>query len=94
MTTDVSSNLEQVEFMRKTFYDFWVYLKANEVQLAEMNEIMFLHDYADSLAVMEPQIPVPRSILALAWNSHLDDNTEHEDIYGAWATPQRCPYEF
>ena len=37
--TDVSDDLEQVEVMQKKFDDFQADLKANEVRLAEMNEI-------------------------------------------------------
>jgi hypothetical protein len=36
---DVSDDLEQVEVMQKKFDDFQSDLKANEVRLAEMNEI-------------------------------------------------------
>merc|ERR1719411_1597677 len=36
---DVSDDLEQVEVMQKKFDDFKADLKANEVRLAEMNEI-------------------------------------------------------
>lgn len=36
---DVGEDLEQVEVMQKKFDDFQADLKANEVRLAEMNEI-------------------------------------------------------
>jgi len=36
---DVGEDLEQVEVMQKKFDDFLADLKANEVRLAEMNEI-------------------------------------------------------
>lgn len=36
---DVGEDLEQVEVMQKKFDDFQSDLKANEVRLAEMNEI-------------------------------------------------------
>lgn len=36
---DVGEDLEQVEVLQKKFDDFQTDLKANEVRLAEMNEI-------------------------------------------------------
>lgn len=68
---DVGEDLEQVEVMQKKFDDFQSDLKANEVRLAEMNEIaMQLMSLGQTEAALKinTQIQVCLIIIAIAVN--------------------------
>jgi spectrin alpha len=64
---DVGEDLEQVEVMQKKFDDFQADLKANEVRLAEMNEIaMQLMSLGQTEAALKIQTQIEvSSILGL-----------------------------
>jgi spectrin alpha len=64
---DVGEDLEQVEVMQKKFDDFQADLKANEVRLAEMNEIaMQLMSLGQTEAALKIQTQIEvNSILGL-----------------------------
>jgi len=60
---DVGEDLEQVEVMQKKFDDFQADLKANEVRLAEMNEIaMQLMSLGQTEAALKIQTQIEVSI--------------------------------
>lgn len=67
---DVGEDLEQVEVMQKKFDDFQSDLKANEVRLAEMNEIaMQLMSLGQTEAALKinTQIQVCRSLMCVIY---------------------------
>jgi len=60
---DVGEDLEQVEVMQKKFDDFQADLKANEVRLAEMNEIaMQLMSLGQTEAALKIQTQIEVSV--------------------------------
>lgn len=60
---DVGEDLEQVEVMQKKFDDFQADLKANEVRLAEMNDIaMQLMSLGQTEAALKIQTQIEVSI--------------------------------
>lgn len=69
---DVGEDLEQVEVMQKKFDDFQSDLKANEVRLAEMNEIaMQLMSLGQTEAALkiQTQLQVRFSLIFLSFLS-------------------------
>lgn len=77
---DVSDDLEQVEVMQKKFDDFQADLKANEVRLAEMNEIaMQLVSLGQTEAAMKIQAQLED--LNQKWSKLQEVTTERGEAF-------------